>query len=148
MSGFSFRTLDSVSGATIYTMAFLLHKLHFIPQSLLESLCKLRPVRSSWTEFSTTVPMRVRCSSTMEALRSPSSRVSGAFGWTEITDGIGGIGAPPSFEGGCLSDSRAVQVSEIVCGKGRIEYGPHRQSPWGFAPPYVRRPRFHPLAPP
>ena len=56
-------------------------------------------------EFSITVPMRARCSSTMEALRSASSRVSGATGWTEVT---GEIGTPPSFEGGCLPDSGAV----------------------------------------
>ena len=51
----------------------------------------------------------------MEALCSASNRVFGASGWIEVT---GGIGAPPSFEGGCLPDSGAVWASEIVFGWG------------------------------
>ena len=63
--------------------------------------------------LSITVPIRIRCSPTMEAPRSASIRLSGAPGWTGAT---GGMGAPPSFKGGHSPDSGAVWVSVIIFG--------------------------------
>ena len=78
------------------------------------------PLLADWT-FSITIPIRIRCSSTMEAPRSASSRLSGASGWIEVT---GATGRPPSFEGCCSPDSGAAWVSGIV-----FDWGTNRSRP-------------------
>ena len=51
-----------------------------------------------------------------------------------------------SKEATCLIP-KPYRYPELYSAGARIEYGPHRQSPGGFSPPCVRRPRDHPQAP-
>ena len=113
--------------------------------SLLTSLLTSKPVRrlvqasvspllADWT-FSITAPIRVRCSSTMEALCSAANKVSGTSRWTKVA---GGIRAPPPLE--------PYWSPELSLAGGRIQDGPRLQHPWGSAPPCVRSPLFSPPA--
>ena len=65
--------------------------------------------------FSTTAPIRARCSSTMEAPFSAANKVSGTPGWKEVD---GGADIPSPADGGRLSDSGTLWGSRIVSGLG------------------------------
>src|SRR3954469_17971939 len=56
----------------------------------------------------------VRCSSSMEALLSTSSKLSGASGWTKVTDAAG----LPFLVGARLPDSGTTEDSGAVFGLG------------------------------
>ena len=108
--GFSFRTPTRVSGATVYRVIF--------PHTFFTSKPVSRMVQASVSPlladrtFSITVPISVRCSSSMEAPRSTSNKLSDASGWVEV---IGTAGSP-SFARDCLLDSGTFVVSDAVTG--------------------------------
>ena len=91
--------------------------------------------------FSITVSIRTRCSSTIEAPCSAASRLSGASGWTEVTDGTGTF---PPWEGIPFAGPRSlVDLRNGIRLRPEGNSGPIT-SPRGDFSPYVRRPRSHP----
>src|SRR3954471_10281740 len=79
---FSFRTPNRASGATVYAVinsAYFLLTWKPVRRLVQASFSALLADRTFWT----TVLITARCSSSMVAPSSASSRLSGASGWTE-----------------------------------------------------------------